>query len=90
MPRTRAAISTRTLWLGASRRQFRFSFRPGRPFEQSEQLVRNEAGARRINMAVALDILAMREEALWDHKMEIVPGAGHRPQLRHIHVPPAA
>ncbi len=29
-------------------------------------------------MAVALGILAMREEALWDHKMEIVPGAGHR------------
>jgi hypothetical protein len=28
-------------------------------------------------MAVALGILAMREGALRDHKMEIVPGAGH-------------
>jgi hypothetical protein len=29
-------------------------------------------------MAVALGILAMGEEALWDHKMEIVPGARYR------------
>jgi hypothetical protein len=29
-------------------------------------------------MTVAMGILAMGEEALRDHKMEIVPGAGHR------------
>jgi hypothetical protein len=62
----------------ASCRRFRFSLRPGRRFEEPRQLVGNEAAARRINMAVALGILAMREKALWNHKMEIVLGAGHR------------
>src|SRR5215469_5165763 len=51
--------------------------RPGGTFEKAEQLVWNEPCARSIDMAVALRVLAMGEEALRDHQMEIVLGARH-------------
>src|SRR6266576_2846655 len=59
-------------------RQFRGDARPSHPFEKVEQLVRNEAASRGIDMAVALRVLAMGEEALRDHEAEIVPRARHR------------
>src|SRR5258708_38746153 len=58
----------------APRRQFRGDARPGYAFEKPEQLVRNEAGARGINVAVAL---ALGEKPLRDHEVEIVLGARH-------------
>src|SRR5271155_1261706 len=62
----------------ASRRELSLGFRPGGPFEESEQLVGNKAGARGIDMAVALRVLRVDEEALRSHEMQIVPGTRHR------------
>jgi hypothetical protein len=43
--------------------------RPGRLFEQPEQAIGNESGSRRIDVAIALGVLTVREEALWHNEM---------------------
>jgi len=43
----------------------------------AKQHIQNEPGARGINMMVTLHIIAMRNEPLWHHKMEIVLGPRH-------------
>ena len=78
MPRMRAPTSTRGPWLAAARRGAGRRQRPCRPLEQAEQPIRNEARARGIDVAVALRILAVGEEALRHHEMQIVLGARHR------------
>src|SRR5271154_3329897 len=62
----------------ASRCELRLGLRPGSPFEESEQLVRNKTGARGIDMAIALRVLPVDEEALRSHEMQVVPGTRHR------------
>src|SRR5258708_31382914 len=51
---------------------------PGGLFEQPEQSRRNEPCPGGVDMPVALGMLAMGEEALWYHEMEVVLGARHR------------
>ena len=43
-----------------------------------ERRLRDETRARRIDVAVALRVLAMREESLRDHEMQVVLRARHR------------
>src|SRR5271169_52324 len=62
----------------ATRHELRLDDRPGSPFEESEQLVGNKAGARGIDMAVALRVLPVGEEALRNHEVQIVLGTRHR------------
>src|SRR5512133_2364878 len=51
---------------------------PGGAFEKLQQRGGNEAGPRSIHMPIALVVLPMGEEALRNHKMQTVFGAGHR------------
>ena len=78
IPRMRAPTSTRNSPLLAHGGRARLDQRPRRLFEQAEKALRNEARARRIDVAVALRVLAMREEALRHDQMQIVLGARHR------------
>jgi hypothetical protein len=52
--------------------------RPRRLLEELKQISRHEAGARGINVFVALCVLAMDKETLRDDEMKIVFGARHR------------
>ena len=51
--------------------------RPGASLEMPGDRIRNEARALGVNVAVAKAALAMGEEALRQHEMKLVPGAGH-------------
>src|SRR5258708_39293323 len=51
--------------------------RPYRLFEQAEQAIRNEPRPCGIDVAVASRMLAVGEEPLRHHEMQIVFGAGH-------------
>src|SRR5216683_2378759 len=53
-------------------------YRPIRALEQGEQLLGNKAGSRCINVPVTLGMLAVCEEALRHHQMEIVLCSRHR------------
>ena len=50
---------------------------PSLPLEQDEQLLRNEPRARRIDVPIALGVLAVGEEALGHDEMQVVLGARH-------------
>jgi len=51
--------------------------RPTCHVEQAEKAIWDKARPRCIEMAIALGTLAVREETLWYHQMQIVLGAGH-------------
>src|SRR5438105_14394100 len=68
-------------WLlagGGSRRCVGCRERPSCLLEKSEQTIGDETGSRRINVAVALCMLAVRKKALWHEQMQIILGARHR------------
>ena len=78
MPRMRAPMSTLGPWLGGACRGTGAAQRPGRSLEQIEQLFGNEARPRGIDVAVALRVLAVDEEALRHDQMQVVLCARHR------------
>jgi hypothetical protein len=43
-----------------------------------QEVVRNEARARSVNMTIAMNALAMCEEALRDNQMQVIFCPGHR------------
>ena len=55
--------------------------RPGRPLEQSKQLLGDEAGPRCIEVTIALRMRALDEETLGHDQMEVVLCAGRKPGL---------
>ena len=77
MPRMRAPRSIRACWTRAGRGGLRRAAWPGGLLEKAREIVGNETAARGIDMAVAARMLAMGEEALRNHQMQMVAGAGH-------------
>src|SRR6516162_11949911 len=77
MPRMRAATSTRTPWLA------RLAANPGSAsghaiLSKSPSSSLGITAARGIDMVVPLRVLAVGEEALRNHEVQIVPGTRHR------------
>ena len=73
----RAPKSTFGPWPASARRRTGRHNRPGRSLEQTEQLLGNEARPRRVEMTIALRVLAVDEETLRHDQMEVVLRARH-------------
>ena len=54
------------------------SYWPTQALEQRQKRLRNEPRARRIEMTITLDALAVNEKALGNDEVQIVPSARHR------------
>jgi hypothetical protein len=62
---------------GQSIARLSIRLRPRRAFEMVQKACRNKAGSRRINVTIALRVLAMSKEALWHDEAQIVFRACH-------------
>jgi hypothetical protein len=62
---------------GGTCRGTRWHNGPGRPLEQTQQLLGNEARPRSIEVTITLRVLAVHKEALWHNKVKVILCAGH-------------